>query len=208
MEGQAEGQRIRSFSVEARHASTKSGEWHTVLQAQSVGHKRIVLMNATKLSAVRVRVLGAVERRATVRSIAVFAAAPCAVPPAPPAPPCQEESGYAFAGNPLGQPLPRTTLAGCCAACRNQSGHACVGFVHDGAESCTLFKSLGGGKKMAGVVSGAPVWSLTSKSDDTQCGRASFPFDLQGKQCLGLQPSPLPVPVSYTHLTLPTILLV
>ena len=163
MEGQAEGQRIRSFSVDARHAS--SGEWHTVLKAQSVGHKRIVLMNATRLSAIRVRVLGAVEQRATVRSIAVFAAAPCAVPPAPPAPACEDESGYAFAGNPLGQPLPRTSLAGCCAACCNRSGHACVGFVHDGTGSCTLFKSLGGGKKMAGVVSGAPVWSL--KSDDT-----------------------------------------
>jgi hypothetical protein len=186
MEDQSAGQRIRSYTVEYLHnaAGDKSGVgvWTAAATAESLGHKRIFkLPIPMPLRAVRVTLLQAVNRTATIRRFSAFANAGCKLPPSPPSPPCTLLSDYKYGGTNLApsqvsgvshchSPLPALlscllSLAfllpqhaadkdACCSLCR--AAKACVAFYFD-AGACQLLKSIGGGQAAAGVVSGAPL---------------------------------------------------
>ena len=161
-EDQSTGQRIRSFSVDGRNASTTgSGGWTSLLlNGQSIGHKRIIKLSPPlKLTAIRLRVHKAIGE-AAIRSIAAFAVDGCSLPPAPPAPPCELQHNFEYTGNYLGTPTTQSSVTACCAACRKIVSHKCVGFAYTIASKvCALFGSTGGARKTAGVTSGAPIWS-------------------------------------------------
>ena len=64
--------------------------------AESIGHKRVFALNASSpLTPVQLTVLAAVGG-AAIRSMTVFAAAGCGLPPAPPAPPSQLVKDYEY----------------------------------------------------------------------------------------------------------------
>jgi hypothetical protein len=103
MEGQAGGQLVRNFTLEGRPGA--GAAWAPLAAGQSIGHKRIVVLNATVvLTAVRLTVLAAEGGPPMLRSLAAYGAAPCALPPPPPHAPCELQKGYAFEGN--GAPPP------------------------------------------------------------------------------------------------------
>jgi hypothetical protein len=101
MEDQTQGQRIVNYTLEGRVAVL--GSWNRIVAAQSIGHKRIVVLpNSTEtFGAFRLTVRAVVGPRAdgaSIRSFAAYGSAKCAVPSVPPHAPCSLEEDYAFAG--------------------------------------------------------------------------------------------------------------
>ena len=154
-EDQAKGQRIRRFKVEYQSdAAGSAQQFEPLLEALSLGHKRVIALNATTVTAIRLTVLEAVGA-ATIRFVGAQGARACVVPPAPPAPPCQLTSDYAYTGNAIGKALAGKSVAECCTLCRAKS--SCVAFVRLESGLCTLYRSLGGGGVLSGAVSGSPT---------------------------------------------------
>ena len=189
-EDQTFGQRVRSFTLEAKADGCDSagpGCWSRVAQGQSLGHRRVFRLKpdtastranttsvntartpagGTAIGSVRLTVMAtAGGAPATVRSMAVFAAKLCAVPPAPAGPLCELLAAYAFKGVQMpGQPAGVATVRACCSACR--AAASCVGFTFlpppltlptTPTASCALYSALGGGLTTANATSGAPL---------------------------------------------------
>ena len=161
-EDQTKGQRIRSFRVEWAGADgvfkplaveTSSGLTTTL---ESLGHKRIVPLNATTVSTLRLTMLESVGT-AVIRFVGAQGSNGCVVPPSPPQPPCLLTHNYAFTGNAFGPAVTGKSATECCSLCRAKSG--CVAFVRRSSGACTLFQSLGGGGVEQGTMSGSPTHS-------------------------------------------------
>ena len=160
MEDQRVGQRVTNYTVEVR----AGGDWSALASGESIGHKRIVVLpgpnsSAPTLDAVRLtlRAVAGAHGSGSIRSLAVYGAAPCVLPPAPPHAPCELEENFAFVGDVL-RTLEQKSVSQCCSACRAVAAKGCVAFARDAAGQCTLFKALGGGQQRQGTTSGSPIW--------------------------------------------------
>lgn len=187
MEDQTRGQRIVNYTLEGRAAVSgrpsglrprfdgltrpdtsrnERGSWVSIAAAQSIGHKRIIVLpNDTKtFDAFRLTVREVAGPRAdgaSIRSFAAYGSAKCAVPSTPPRTPCSVEQDYAFTGG-VSKSIYGKDVAACCTACRQVPGKACVAFSRSLSGVCKLFESLGGGSIEAGTISGSPLWGYAN----------------------------------------------
>ena len=154
-EDQTLGQRIRSYQLEGMGSSS---QWIKLLRGQSIGHKRIVVLDANNRShsfvALRLTVLQSVGST-VLRTFSAQRASNCAVPRVPPSMSCELLSDYAYSGSTMGPPNATASVPQCCSTCRATAG--CVGFTRAKGGSCSLFKSIGGGSTVSGATAGSPV---------------------------------------------------
>lgn len=173
------GQGVTKFSLEVFHTSTrhpagslfiieqvlvrsKSPAWASVASGESIGHKRIILLDANasqNIQTIKLTVAG--ESAVAIRDFAAFASDGCSLPPAPPpATGCSLINEFEYQGVSLSSSKAKiaTTVDECCAACHEMPA-SCVAFVFTtstNSDKCHLLKTLGGGMAKPKVVSGTP----------------------------------------------------